>query len=256
MAFLWLLLLAFTGMMSRESYADPSSDKSIFLLAGQSNMAGRGSLADLPPECQPNPSILRLTATLSWEVATDALHRDIDVNKVCGVGPGMPFANSILKGDSSLGVVGLVPCAIGGTRIIEWQKGTPNYNQLLTRAKAAVQGGGTIRALLWYQGESDTKNTDGDVQFYKDRVEKFLTDIRADLNLPTLPVLLVALATAEDNSNLDAIRAAQFAVNLPNVKVVDAKGAQTIVGEPVHLATPGQVFVGKNLAAAFIGSPK
>ncbi|CAK9135362.1 unnamed protein product [Ilex paraguariensis] len=245
------------GMMSRESYADPSSDKSIFLLAGQSNMAGRGSMAGgVPEECQPNPSILRLTATLSWEVASDPLHRDIDIHKTCGVGPGMPFANSILKGDSSLGVVGLVPCAIGGTRVVEWQQGTPNYTQLLTRAKAAVQGGGTIRALLWYQGESDTKDTDGDVKFYKDRVEKFLTDIRADLNLPTLPVLLVALATGEDTSNLNAIRAAQLAVNLPNVIVVDAYGAQTSNGDPVHLATPGQVVVGKKLAAAFIGSPK
>ncbi|KAL8496876.1 hypothetical protein ACS0TY_020531 [Phlomoides rotata] len=48
-----------------------------------------------------------------------ALHHDIDVDKTYGVGPGMAFSNSILKRESGVGVIGLVPCAVGGMNISE-----------------------------------------------------------------------------------------------------------------------------------------
>ncbi|GMP99436.1 hypothetical protein CsSME_00046906 [Camellia sinensis var. sinensis] len=124
-------------------------------------MSGRGGINNVtwdgvvPPQCQPNPAILRLISGLNWVEASEPLHKDIDVNVTCGVGPGMVFANTVLnKKDSSIGgVVGLVPCAIGGTKISEWGRGTHLYNQLVSRASAALQDSGSIQALLWYQGE-------------------------------------------------------------------------------------------------------
>jgi hypothetical protein len=81
--------------------------KNIFLLAGQSNMSGRGGNHNntnnivqwdgkIPPECTSNPKILRLAANKSWVEAHEPLHKDIDYLKTCGIGPGMPFANAIL----------------------------------------------------------------------------------------------------------------------------------------------------------------
>ncbi|KAL0352066.1 UNVERIFIED_CONTAM: putative carbohydrate esterase [Sesamum calycinum] len=254
---IWLVLLSCsTYVISTKNASDnnTSQGKSIFILAGQSNMAGRGGLKSgswdgyVPPECQPSPKILRLNAENKWEEARPPLHRDIDYLKACGIGPGLAFANSILNKNLSIGEIGLVPCAIGGTQIREWRRGGPLYNQLVSRAHAALQGGGIIRAILWYQGESDTRCQE-DAKLYKIRLATFFTDIRSDLKLPELPVVQVALASAE-GPYIDDIRKAQLGIDLPNVKCVDAKGMK-IGYDGLHLSTEGEIHVGQMMADAF-----
>ncbi|OMO69964.1 putative carbohydrate esterase, partial [Corchorus capsularis] len=50
-------------------------------------MSGRGGVKHqhwdgvVPLECQPHPSILRLSANLDWEQANEPLHFDIDTSK-------------------------------------------------------------------------------------------------------------------------------------------------------------------------------
>ncbi|KAK1433456.1 hypothetical protein QVD17_10366 [Tagetes erecta] len=188
--------------------------KAIFLLAGQSNMAGRGGVVNdkwdgyVPPQSFPNPSILRLSADLNWQQATEPLHRDIDYFRACGVGPGIAFANALLRKDAGIGVIGLVPCAVGGTNISEWARGGRLYNQLIRRSKAAVEGGGSIKGLLWYQGESDTVSRE-DAELYKRRSQRFFEHVRSDLLLPTLPIIQVALASGA-GSYIEEVREAQL----------------------------------------------
>lgn len=225
----------------------------IFILAGQSNMAGRGGVVNgtwdgiVPSECQPNPSILRLTAGLTWVEAREPLHADIDTNKTCGIGPGMAFANAVLR-DPVFGIVGLVPCAVGATNISEWSRGTYLYTQLVRRAKASLQHGGKIRALLWYQGESDSKSPEY-AKSYKGKLEKFILDLRTDLRSPMLPVIQVALASG--GPFIKIVREAQLGVDLPNVTCVDAMGLP-LEPDGIHLTTPAQVRLGKRLASAFL----
>ncbi|CAI9115222.1 OLC1v1016065C2 [Oldenlandia corymbosa var. corymbosa] len=231
----------------------------IFILAGQSNMAGRGGVkkgvwdGNVPPECQPNPSILRLSANYIWEEAKEPLHKDIDVAKPAGIGPGMPFANSVLRKDPYIGFIGLVPCAIGGTQISEWERGTQNYNRLIDRTRFAMRSGGFIRAILWYQGESDT-NTDVDTISYKKKLEKFFLDVRADLLLPFLPIIQVAIISGINTKDIDIVRQAQLKTRLPNVRCVDPKGLP-LKDDYLHLTTPSQVKLGQMLAAAFLKFP-
>ncbi|KAL2232622.1 probable carbohydrate esterase At4g34215 [Sesamum indicum] len=254
---IWLVLLSCSTLVistKNASDSNASQGKSIFILAGQSNMAGRGGLKSgmwdgyVPPECESSPKILRLNADNKWEEARPPLHRDIDYLKACGIGPGLAFANSILKKNLSIGEIGLVPCAIGGTQISEWRRGGPLYKQLMSRARAALQGGGIIRAILWYQGESDTRSEE-DAKLYKTRLAKFFTDIRFDLKLPELPVVQVALASGE-GPYIDDIRKAQLGIDLPNVKCVDAKGMK-IGYDGLHLSTEGEVHIGQMMADAF-----
>jgi len=197
-----LVSTLFVFMLSSPKYtnADPPTD--IFLLAGQSNMAGRGGVHHgawdrfVPPESQPSPDILRLNSQDSWEVAHEPLHEDIDVGKTFGVGPGMAFARGIESlGGSRFGVIGLVPCAVGGTKIIQWGRGTALYGQLVRRAKVAMQEGGKIRAMLWYQGESDTVRIE-DAEAYKGRMEKFIGDLRSDLAHPSLFIIQVHISSS------------------------------------------------------------
>ncbi|KAK9073400.1 hypothetical protein SSX86_007724 [Deinandra increscens subsp. villosa] len=236
-----------------------ASQRSIFLLAGQSNMSGRGGVVNgtwdnyIPPESSPNLAILRLSADLNWQLATEPLHRDIDTTKACGIGPGMVFASSLLRKDSSIGVVGLVPCAVGGTNISEWAPGGELYKGLIRRAEAALEGGGKIRGLLWYQGESDTVSRE-DAESYKNRVQNFFLRVRADLLLPVLPIIQVALASGE-GEYVEMVREAQLGMDLVNLRTVDAKGL-SLESDGLHLTTPSQVSLGRMLADTFLqGQP-
>ncbi|KAI8548642.1 hypothetical protein RHMOL_Rhmol07G0289900 [Rhododendron molle] len=232
-----------------------SQEKNIFLLAGQSNMSGRGGVTNgtwdgfVPPECGPNPSVLRLAANLTWVPAAEPLHKDIDVNVTAGVGPGMSFANALLAHDPGLGVVGLVPCAIGGTKISQWVRGSFLYDQLVRRADAAARGGGKIQAMLWYQGESDTVDEE-DAESYKGRLEKFFEDLRSDLQFPSLPIIQVAIASAQ-GPFIEKVREAQLRLDLANVKCVDAKGLE-LGPDHLHLTTSAEVQLGKMLADSFL----
>lgn len=254
----WWMLAAYAGGSLSPLTLLAHASSSIFILAGQSNMSGRGGVVNdtwdgnVPPESGPNPSVLRLSAALTWVAAAEPLHKDIDVHKTCGVGPGMAFANAVLAQESRFGRVGLVPCAVGGTNISEWGRGGFLYNQTVRRAAAAVQGGGTIRAVLWYQGESDTSHHE-DAKLYKKRLETFFVDLRSDLQSPMLPIIQVALASGS-GPYVETVRKAQLETRLPNVRCVDAKGLG-LEPDDLHLTTPAQVQLGRMLAEEFLSGP-
>ncbi|KAF5780522.1 putative acetylxylan esterase [Helianthus annuus] len=240
------------------AYGSTSKGKSIILLAGQSNMSGRGGVHNntwdgvVPLQSQPNPSILRLTANLTWVEAREPLHKDIDVHATCGVGPGMAFANRLLQRDPGLGPLGLVPCAVGGPRgtsISEWGRGTFLYKQLLRRAKVARRDGGSISGMLWYQGESDTVS-EVDARMYKMRLVNLFRNLRADLGTPLLPIVHVAIASA-NGPYIEIVRKAQLGITLPKVRCVDAKGLP-LLEDKRHLSTLAQERLGLMLADAFL----
>lgn len=117
--------------------------------------------------------------------------------KVCGVGPGLVFAASFLQAHKSknkgkpMPVIGLVPCAIGGTSITQWEKGGTLYTQMINRTRAALENGGALTALLWYQGESDATEKKLADQ-YEENLISFFKNVRADLNKDDLPIIQVS----------------------------------------------------------------
>nr|KAJ0214301.1 hypothetical protein LSAT_V11C400206950 [Lactuca sativa] len=204
LAFLCLIL----QLSNTIAYA--STGKHIIILAGQSNMSGRGGVQNntwdgvVPLQSKPNPSIFRLTGNLSWIEARDPLHKDIDVNATCGIGPGMAFANRVLERNRSLGLLGLVPCAIGGprgTKISEWGRGRFLYRQLLRRTTVARSGGGLIGGILWFQGESDTVS-ELDARMYGRRLINLFNNLRADLGSPLLPIVHKTNLVDKEDINL------------------------------------------------------
>jgi hypothetical protein len=249
----------------------------VFLLAGQSNMGGRGGATNgtrwdgvVPPQCAPSPRILRLSPDLRWEEAREPLHAGIDLHSVAlGVGPGMPFAHAVLRSRRRLlpphAAVGLVPCAQGATPIASWSRGTRLYRRMLARARAALQpppptpGAGAdgssrrLAALLWYQGEADTV-TRRDAGLYAGRMEAFVRDVRRDLGRPDLLVIQVGLATGQGEF-VGLVREAQRRVSrrVPAVKYVDARGLP-VAGDHTHLTTPAQVRLGDMLAEAYLAT--
>lgn len=108
----------------------------------------------------------------------------------------MSFANAFLErvGGDRGGrlVLGLVPCAVGGTAIKEWARGEKLYEDMISRSKESVKEGGEIKGVLWYQGESDTL-TQHDADAYQASMETLIKNVRQDLGLPSLPIIQVTL---------------------------------------------------------------
>lgn len=177
MQYKFLLFLLFCGLLSIDSLAQVPMSKSsvkkdeqpqynglnnknvidtgfhLFLLAGQSNMAGRGFLDDTSQIT--DERILMLDKDNHWVPAVDPVHFD---KKGAGVGPGISFARELLKHRPHI-KVGLIPSAVGGSSIISWQPdsvyiGVHPYNDAVRRMKLALRYG-VLDAILWHQGESD-----------------------------------------------------------------------------------------------------
>ncbi|XBI87754.1 hypothetical protein VPH35_025795 [Triticum aestivum] len=152
--------------------------------------------------------------------------------------------------DSDPLVLGLVPCAVGGTRIWMWARGQPLYEAAVARARAAVAGGGgALGAVLWFQGESDTVEVD-DARAYGGNMERLVADLREDLGSPNLLVIQVGLASGEGNYT-DIVRDAQKSINLSNVILVDAMGLP-LSDDQLHLSTEAQLRLGEMLAQAYL----
>ena len=91
----------------------PARCMNLFVLAGQSNMAGR---AALPSDIEASDPAIRCftqcAGSEAWTPAADPLHADKP--EKAGVGPGLPFARELRRAEPSLGI-GLVSCAWGGS---------------------------------------------------------------------------------------------------------------------------------------------
>ncbi|XP_071691719.1 probable carbohydrate esterase At4g34215 [Rutidosis leptorrhynchoides] len=247
--------MGISSSVPKNDQSTTTTKKQIFILSGQSNMAGRGGVKNkhwdriVPDDCKPDPSTIhRLNANLIWETAQEPLHADIDTRKTCGVGPGMSFANGVK--DYIVGVIDLVPCAVGGTAIKEWAKGEKLYEDMIRRSKAAANSGGEIKAMIWYQGESDTSSKHV-AESYKSNMENLIRNVRSDLGLPSLPIIQVAIASGTDAKLVEVVREAQKAIDLPNVVCVDAKGLE-LKEDNLHLTTTAQVQLGHMLADAYL----
>ncbi|CAI9115218.1 OLC1v1016061C2 [Oldenlandia corymbosa var. corymbosa] len=210
-------------------------------------MAGRGGVkkgvwdGNAPPECQPNPSILRLSATTSGRKRKSHYIRTLMWENLLGL---VQVCRLQIRCCARTRISGLVPCAIGGTQISQWERGTENYNRLIDRTRFAMTSGGFIRAILWYQGESDTDD-DAEATSYKQKLENFFLDVRADL---------VAIISGNNTKDINIIRQIQLETRIPNVRCVDPKGLP-LKGDNLHLTTPSQVRLGQTLANTFLKFP-
>ena len=158
-----LLLLA-NILPARADFTPPAKDKFlIVVLAGQSNMAGRG--VPTPEDKVAHPRVVMLNRKGEWVPCVDPIHYDVGNS---GVGPGKAFAEALANSDPT-STVGVVPCAVGGSPIAVWEpgksfyKGKDNwhpYDDCISRAKRA-QKDGTLAAILWHQGESDCMRRNG-----------------------------------------------------------------------------------------------
>ncbi|MFO1452301.1 MAG: sialate O-acetylesterase [Opitutaceae bacterium] len=245
--FLVLILAWCSSAVSRLTSAPAESPRDLFLLIGQSNMAGRGVVED--QDKVPHPRIFMLNAAKAWVPAVDPLH--FDKPKIAGVGLGSSFARAVAAAEPNA-IIGLIPAAVGGTSLDQWIPDGELYTQAVERAKAALSQGGRLRAILWHQGEADSQPDKAAT--YAARFDRLITRLRTDLGSPAAPVIVGELLHARSASAVlnPVLR------NLPNsVSRCTCIGADGLTdkGDGTHFDSPSLREFGRRYARAFLALP-
>ena len=217
------------------------SDFHIFVLAGQSNMSGRGTLTDA--NRVPNERVLVMSKDGTWREAVEPFHWEKP--RACAAGLSASFARAYA--DAHPGVtVGLVPVAYGGSPIRRWQPGNVHYTNAVHYAKIAMKDG-VIKGLLWHQGESDAFKT-ASVAAYMPSFTNAITQLRRELGAEGVPFLAGELGPylkdwrdkKRPNIYWREINAeiAKGVALMPCAAVVPSEGLYDVKRDRIHFETP------------------
>lgn len=232
------------------SLAASAQDMDLFLLIGQSNMAGRGVIEE--QDKVPHPRVFTLTKEETWAPAVEPIH--FDRPDRLGTGLGRSFAKTLA--DLAPGKkIGLIPAAMGGSALDEWKPGGKLYTDAVRRAKVAMKNG-RLRGILWHQGEADCPKLEL-IRTYQERWLAVMKSLRADLG--DVPIVVGELGqflyTREKNDYAMARmvneQLAQLAVNGTRVAFVSSQGL-THKGDVLHFDSPSLREFGRRYAHAFL----
>jgi hypothetical protein len=240
----------------------------VFLLLGQSNMAGHGCVRPGDPwqagDLAPAPGVLvfggqgtvtspRPRGWLRWRPAAHPLHLN---QGSAGFGLGLPFARQLLE-DTHATRVGLVPAAWGGAGIDVLGRGTPLYENAVRRARIAARDG-TLAGVLWHQGETDAGG-DPLARSHAAKLARLIGHLREDLEAPGLPVVIGDLGHfGDERRKLEAIQRRalvraglrQVADDDPHAAFVESEGLAG--SDAVHFDRASLIEFGKRYADAFL----
>ncbi|MDG2128654.1 MAG: sialate O-acetylesterase [Fuerstiella sp.] len=226
----------------------------LFLLAGQSNMAGRGRVDELAQKT--HPQILCLNKSGKWQNAADPLH--FDKPKAVGVGLAKSFALDYLRDNPGV-TVGLIPCAVGGSPISSWQPGgyhsqtkSQPYDDTVARVQRGLESG-TIRGILWHQGEADSKPALAEV--YEEQLHDLIARFRSLTGDSDLPFIAGQMGQFPDrpwNESKRMVDAAHKALpsKVAGTAFVNAVGL-THKGDKIHFDSRSYRELGHRYYAAY-----
>jgi len=249
-----IALVVTVGNVSAAVTLPPKEKLHLYLLVGQSNMAGRGKLT--PENRISSERVIKLENNGRWVEAGEPLHLD---KPSAGAGLGASFARKMADADPSV-TIGLVPCAFGGTSLGEWMPGRYLYNQAVLRATEAMRKG-VLKGILWHQGEADACSRKN-AETYADRLVVMVTSLRKDLKAENVPIVVGELAPfldrfAEKNHTMGEWRLVNEKLHeavsrLPSCKCASAVGLNEDIGDRIHFSTASQREFGIRYAEALL----
>jgi len=261
------------------------NDADVWVLAGQSNMAGSGGGA---PYETPSEQVFLFNLQDEWQIAEEpfGLHRyeakddafafmRFDYRNGCLTDPDYRARRApqhragllATQSQSGLGLAfgkaisaytgrpaGLIYCAKGDTRMNEWAPdyaGHPYmalYQATIRRINAA---GRRLAGILWYQGESDTFDEQGTV--YAHAMRKLATAFQRDTGQADLPLLYVQIATCvlqteEELPEWNLVQETQRQLETELTPGGMVAAIDLPLCDGIHLSTLGQQRLGRRLA--------
>ena len=251
--FLVCLLTVALSIHAQEA-KPPSKDKFwLFLLVGQSNMAGRGTVEE--QDRTPHPRVLMLNRENKWVPAVDPMHFD---KPAAGTGLGKTFAQIIAEAHKDV-TIGLIPCAVGGSPIDAWKPGvfyaatnSHPWDDMAKRAAVALPAG-TLKGILWHQGESDCLPKFAEA--YEAKLHDLVKRLRELLKTPDAPFLAGQMGKFADvpwKPETTVVDQAHqhLSQQVPHTAFVSAEGLKH-KGDKVHFDSASLRELGRRYADAY-----
>lgn len=154
-----------------------------FLMLGQSNMAGRGFINEVPPIYNERIQMLR---NGRWQMMTEPINYD---RPVAGVSLVSSFADEWCS-ENKEDTIGLIPCAEGGSSLDDWAIDKVLFRHAISEAKFAMETS-ELAGILWHQGETDSFN--GNYKTYYKKLLLIIETLRKELNAPDIPLIIGGL---------------------------------------------------------------
>ncbi len=207
------LSVRFSNNHSVVSSADYVGIGDIYVIAGQSNASGRGNNEQTYSHPLLKAGLFGNDDT--WKELADPVDNsrgqiDQISNDGCmnagTCGSHWPLVATKLMADQNVPVA-FVPTAYGGSSILEWQYNNSSstlYGSMARRIRAV---GSKIKAVLWWQGETDALNGMGR-EDYRRNINSFADKVYADFGAKTIVAQIGGFDRAQI-SNIEKIQLAQ-----------------------------------------------
>lgn len=223
-----------------------------FLLAGQSNMAGRGTVA--PQDTIPSERILTVNALNEIVLAKEPLH--YYEPGLRGLDCGLSFAKSLLPRVPDDVSLLLIPTAVGGSAITQWLGDSLHRDvKLMSNFQEMMEVGkkhGTLKGILWHQGESDTDSLKSPL--YAQRLKELMGRLREMARDDDLPILIGQLGSYARNEkywdNLNKV-IEEYAAEDANTQLIRTSDLHDR-GDRLHFDAASQRIMGARFANAFV----
>ena len=173
-----------------------------FLMMGQSNMAGRGNIGEVPKIENPLCFMLRMGR---WQGMSEPINPDRCIFSTSPYRSGISLAASFADEYANCyqKKIGLIPCADGGTRLEQWMPREVLYDHAVMMTSLARRTS-SLAGILWHQGESDCEPEC--FPTYAARCTHVLESLRRDLGAPEVPLILGGLGEYLANNLHDAFK--------------------------------------------------
>jgi len=266
---LTLLLIMLVSTARAEHYE-------VYLLAGQSNMDGRGAKKDLVGKltkwAKPQKDVL-------IRFSAGGLHRKVMVNSgflplepgysgslnnksgtlpTDTFGPEVSFGRTLADGQPGKHIA-LIKFCEGGTSLQkDWDPNDKEklYAKFIEFVKSSLKelkdrdDTYEIRGMIWHQGESDTSLK---TEEYQTLLTDLIKKVRADLVVKDIPFVV---GEVYDNRKRDMVRAAQKATakEVPRVYFISAQNLKTL-DSGTHFDAASQIELGKRFSEPLLKLP-
>ncbi len=226
-----------------------------FLMIGQSNMAGRGIIGTVPP-IDPR-GMLFMLRNGRWQPMTEPINPDrrIYVSSEKELRSGVCLAASFADEYEKCyhRRIGLIPCADGGTNILQWQPGEVLFDHAVMQTRLA-QRSSRVCGILWHQGESECRDMEN-VRAYPERFFRMLDTMLSELALDAdIPVVIGELCedradrwplVREMNETLRRVAASR-----PNIAIASCAGF-TLSPDTIHFSAASYREFGRRYFACY-----
>ena len=229
----------------------------VFIMAGQSNMAGRGAVE--PQDTVKHPDIFSINSENEIVYAKEPLHfYEPDLTGLdCGMSFSVTLLDRLPRPYADRIKILILPTAVGGSSIHQWLnndefRGVKLFSNFAEKV-AIGKDFGTIKGILWHQGESDARPPY--VLRYHEYLASLTNKFRAEVGDPELPIFVGELGQfpSDHRYNRSVLneKLQLFVDETPSTYLTSSKGL-TDKGDGTHFDSKSQRELGRRFANSYL----